>query len=353
LSIEEEFTRAVRAHERGRLAEAERGYLALTRSKPHGANHNLGMLYAATGRLEAAEAALRAAQAADPSSAETREALGLLYLGQGRYAQGWPLFEARREIARNLTPAPDLPFPEWTGQSLQGRRLLLFSEQGAGDVIMFARFAERLREMGAAAVLLVCPPALRPLFRGASVEPLDSTEAADVEADFWSLICSLPLRLGIDLDTTPPPFGFGIATGSGGGVGVVAQGAAGNARDPHRSLFGRDAAQLRRLGRDLSPEATGAGDYLETARIVAGLDLVIAVDTSVAHLAASMGKPTWVLLQARDQDWRWLAERPDSPWYPAVRLFRQRVLDDWTPVLRRVEAQLGKTPVGKAQVGEA
>ncbi|THD80582.1 MAG: hypothetical protein E7812_07590 [Phenylobacterium sp.] len=344
MSIESMFAAAHAAQMRGDFAAAARGYRGLVRSKPFAANHNLGTVLGASGDLEGAEAAYRAALVADPKAATSRHALSMLLLAQGRYAEAWPEWEARRGVADLQIPAPDLRTPEWRGEDLAGKRLLVFGEQGLGDKIMLARYFAPLKAAGAE-VVFACPPILHRLMRRLGVEPAgpEATEAS-VAADLWTLQGTLPVRFATTLETLPPPADFGLPLGSGGGVGVVPRGSTVHKNDAERSLGPRHAKRLLALGRDLRPEASGAEDFEATAEIVAGLDLVISVDTSVVHLAASMGKPTWVLLPARDTDWRWLRGREDSPWYPSARLFRQRAAGDWDPVLRRIEAALANHP---------
>lgn len=337
MSVDSMFDRAVSAHRAGNLAVAERGYRSVARFKPLEANNNLGALYTSTGKFTDSERAYRAALAADPASPDARHGLARLLLSDGRYAEGWSLYEGRRGVPSLQINAPLLPCPEWTGEPLPGKRLLVIGEQGFGDQIMFARFLEPLRTAGAE-VTYCCAPDLVPLFPGA-VPALRWSLLP--EADFWTLACSLPHRLGVTLDNLPPPYAPSVALGQGGGIGVRTSGRPTHANDAHRSLGRKEAAPLLELGLDLAPESTGAADFLETAEILAKLDLVIAVDTAVAHLAASMGKPTWILLPARDTDWRWLRKRTDSPWYPSVRLFRQTVPGQWQGVLREITAALG------------
>jgi len=339
VSIESLFAEAFAAHQRGDFARAERGYRGLIRSKPIEAQHNLGLVLGAMGKFKAAEAAFRDVLAVAPHPG-SRYALAELLLAEGRYAEGWPLLEARRDVPEMKIPRPDPGFPEWQGEDLDGKRLLVIAEQGFGDMIMLSRFLPALRARGAQ-VLFFCPDEMHRLMRRLDVTVVGSgPDPATVRSAYWVLLGSLPLRLGVTLETLTPPAGFpGLEPGSGGGVGVMAQGSRALI-DDQRSLPARYAPRLLRLGRDLSPEATGAQDFEATAEIIAGLDLVISVDTAVAHLAASLGKPTWVLLPARGADWRWLRNRDDSPWYPSARLFRQRAAGDWEPVLRRVETAL-------------
>jgi len=295
--------------------------------------HHLGVVLASLGQLDEAESLLREACKLAPRFAPAFHSLALLLLSEGRYSEGWPPYETRRLIPNNV---PKLKFksPEWKGQDVSGKHVLVVCEQGLGDEIMFSRFVPKLRELGAT-VTQVCKPPVAPLFPGAMSGFSDQYRSKP--ADFWVYVGSLPFRLGITLDNLSPPAQIPVSTSLGGGIGIVAAGSSRHGHDHLRSLSGDDAATLHSFGRDLTPEATGAKDLLETAGIIANLDLVITVDTAVAHLAGSMGKPTWVLLQRHFTDWRWLRRRIDSPWYPSIRLYRQ-MQADWGHCLRQFAA---------------
>ena len=346
------FKEANAARLAGDWAEAARRYRALAELKPSWADATLGVLYVATGRLAEAENALRAAVTADPSQAASRHSLGMLLLSLGRYAEGWPRYEARREVTALKINRPNPNYPEWRGEDLTGRRLLVVTEQGLGDQIQCARFLPELVARGAQ-VTFACAPSLAPLFGGLGVTLAPVTERfALPDADYWTLMMSLPLRLGLTLEqVSGAPYLTATGPRAAGGVGVVTHGAASHSNNRFRSLDPVAAAELRVLGRDLAPEATGARDFLDTARIVAGLDLVISVDTSVAHLAGAMGKPVWILLSAVETDWRWLRGRKDSPWYGSARLYRQAAPGDWGPVMRQVASDLAA--LGLPQAGTA
>lgn len=258
-------------------------------------------------------------------------------LADGALELGWLHYEARRTIPPLPEPVAPLPFPEWRGERLEGRRIIVVGEQGHGDQIMFARYLEPLSRLDAE-VLFVCNPPVAPLFPGAV-----SGFSRRTDADFWVHLCSLPLRLGGPI---PPPARISVPTAGGGGVGVVPDGSRLLANDENRSLRGADAERLLALGRDLRPEATGARDFLDTASIIAGLDVVISVDTAIAHLAASMGKPTLVLLPAVGVDWRWPRSGAESAWYPSVTLYRQQTPGDWSAVLEQVSADAAATLSG-------
>lgn len=265
---------------------------------------------------------------------------GLTLLAQGDYAQGLPLYEDRRggdwPVLDPPKTWPGLGCSEWTGQDLAGKHVLVFGEQGFGDQIMFARFIPALEARGAS-VTYVCGAGLDRLFPNGHV----ARKRHDFPpAHYWTLVGSLPLRLGVSVATIPAPYPLRVGRRTGAGIGVVPSGRPTHENDQQRSLGPGAAARLLALGRDLRPEATGAHDFYETAQIIAGLELVISVDTAVAHLAATMGKAVWILLPAVGTDWRWLQGASGSPWYPSARLVRQRPGETWDDVLDRLAADL-------------
>jgi tetratricopeptide (TPR) repeat protein len=331
------FQQALGAHRAGELDRAEALYRAALEDEPYKALHNLGVLYSSSGRLDEAETLLvRAAEYSGPT-AESRYSLAHVYLAQGRLAEGWPLYEARRELPRLETPLRPDDLPEWRGEPVEGKRLLVRGEQGFGDQLMFARFLPQIVAAGGRASFL-CRPRLARLFVGGL--PV-GTNLSGMRFDAWALVGSLPLRFEARLDNLPPPAPLALSVAPGGrGIGVVTRGRPTHFNDANRSLSGEAAARLGALGRDISPEATGARDFRETARIIADLELVISVDTAIAHLAATLGKPTWILLPHVGTDWRWMRGRSDSPWYPSVRLFRQPGPGRWEAVLDEVESAL-------------
>ncbi|MCR5879843.1 tetratricopeptide repeat protein [Phenylobacterium sp. J367] len=356
------FQEALARHRAGDLVGAERAYRAALAAGPNvNALGNLGLLLWRTGRLEEAEATLRAAAEAAPemaalhynlgrflhsverfpeAEARLREAirldpglpnarldLGNLQLAMGQLSEGWALFEERPE--RRNSPARQLPFPEWRGEDLAGKRLLVWREQGLGDQIFAARF---LQGTGAASVTLATLPSLSRL-----LAPLvDDVMLAvgDVffgQHDYWALPLSLPRWAA----AAQAPYLHGSPRRSGR-IGVVWRG---NPRpDPGRSLDPAQAARLLALPGAicLHPEDTGARDLQDTADLIAGLDVVVTIDTSVAHLAGAMGKRTIVLLQRYCSDWRWTLD-----WYPSVEIIKQPTPGDWAAVVDAVAARLG------------
>jgi hypothetical protein len=337
--MEMSFEAAAAAHLAGDFERAERGYLGFPTSR--NALYNLGRLYRETGRLDAAERAFGTIVAQHPGFALARRGLAMTLLAQRRYAEAWPLYEARREVLDLVPPAAG--YPEWRGEPLAGRRIVVLAEQGFGDQLMFARYLPLLSAQGAEVAVACDPRGLARLYEAAgyATQPYLRPGQPLRLADCWIYACSLPLRLGV---AAPPAadwlrLGGGQDTGRGAGTGVVARGNPDHQNDAHRSLPPDLAAELATLGRDLAPQATGARDFLETAQIVAGLERVIAVDTAVAHLAAALGKPCWVLLPRIGLDWRW-NDGVRSDWYPQARLFRQAAPGDWGGGLADLRAAL-------------
>jgi tetratricopeptide (TPR) repeat protein len=327
---------------------------------------------------EAAEISSRAL-ALYPQDAELRWNHANAQLLQGELQAGWPDHEARWEItaAAGGKPRPDFGRPRWSGrESLEGRTIFLFMEQGLGDCIQFLRYVP-LVAATAQAVLLQLPAALVPLASGL---PPNCSLVGEGEAlppfDFECALMSLPLAFGSSLDTLPRAVPYLHADpaqvqawrrrlGQAGPdrlrVGLAWSGNPDHRNDHNRSI---PLAILRRLAVagcqfvSLQPEvrASDAGalaewpalvqvadalrDFGDTAALMSALDLVISVDTSVAHLAGALAVPAWLLLPYCP-DWRWMLDREDSPWYPTARLFRQQRPGDWSPVLDRVRADLG------------
>jgi len=293
------------------------------------------------GDLDGAIARYRRCLELDPALALARHNLCIALLASGRLEEGFSLYDLRFEAGRQVVPRPRLSFPEWTGEPLEGRSILVWPEQGFGDHIMFARFVPELVRRGARVSMLVAPPLAR-LFQGLPATLIVAEGQVSIPShDAWAMAGSLPHRLGVSLETLPAAPYLPSDIG-GAGIGIMWRGNPAHGADVSRSLPVDVAQRLLALpgARSLHPDDTGARDFQDTADIVRGLRLVISVDTSVAHLAGAMGKPTWILLQARDPDWRWMLGRADSPWYPTARLFRQAAPGDWATVLDELQAAL-------------
>jgi hypothetical protein len=302
-------------------------------------------------RAEDAEAAARQALSLCPADREASFTLARALLMQGRWREGWDHYEHRPFRVRTSLRA--LPYPEWRGEPLAGKKILVWGEQGIGDEIMFSRFLPRLRELGAAGVAFACHKLnLRALAQlGADVTYSHTREQVEVPAvDYWVLVGSLPRRLGVTPETLSGAPYLTASRAGPGGVGLVGQGNPLNPVDRARSIPAPLLQQAVPEGRLLLP----AGDVQDSLEQVAGLDLLITVDTSWAHMAGALGVSCWVLLPYQNLDWRWLRERADTPWYDSVRLFRQRAPGDWAAVLADVRRALtcadypGVTPVSRA-----
>ena len=352
---------------------------------------NLGVFLATRGHEARAEACLRRALDLQRDHARARYNLAYLLLRQGRLREGWRQHEAR--YAPNL-PAPGslppaLPFPQWRGQDLAGKSLLIWPEQGLGDEIQFCRYAPLLKARGATTVTWVCREPLRRLLGTlAGVDQVLSVERAQAGVamhDYWSFALSLPLHCNTLPGRVPAtiPYLHPSATRQrlpeqhGLRVGLVWRGNPHNPCDADRSLpalstlrplWSIDGVSFVSLQKGAGTAEAAAApaempllemgsrlcDFADSASLLAQLDLLISVDTAVAHLAGAMGKPCWLLLPAYMPDWRWLSEGEQSPWYPCShRLFRQPRRGDWTSVVERLVGALAELAQRPAPALEA
>jgi hypothetical protein len=363
----------------GRFEEAVACYSDALTAKPRYAEvfNNLGGSLRALGYLEEALTCFDRALACDPEYAEAHWNRSLTQLLCGDYAQGWQGYEWRWKRRDRLAVRLDFAEPQWRGEALEGRRILLHAEQGLGDSLQFLRYVPLVQIRGGRVILEV-PSTLR---RIAALLPgiADLIIAGDARPHF-DLHCplmSLPLAFETGLESIPDAMPYlSIPTearekasafawpASGLRVGVVWAGNPNHPKDRFRSIsfsalgpllstqnvnffslqLGRDAEFAERNANIVDLGAV-IGDLADAAACVEQLDLVIAVDTSVAHLAGALGKPVWLLLP-KDPDWRWLVGREDSPWYPTARLFRQAGVGNWSEVIARVAAELRNAVAG-------
>jgi tetratricopeptide (TPR) repeat protein len=331
------------------------------------AHNNLGNILLATGRPTEADEAYSRAIDSKAGYAQARLNRGLARLLMGEFETGWDDFESRWQTSDFPTGKPKFAQPEWIGDDLRGRALLVYYEQGLGDTIQFSRYLPLLAARGGR-VLFVFPRELRALFSGLAgvtlIDPDGPMPPFDVHAPLMSLprLCATRLQnIPCEMSYLPrhPVSRFPLAprTPDRMRVGVVWAGGARHPKDLLRSLTAQQlvpafraascdffslqtpprAAELKALPADVRVEDVGSGlrDFADTAAIMEQLDLVISADTSPLHLAGMLGRPTWGLLPFIP-DWRWLLHREDSPWYPTMRLFRQTTLGDWTGVVDRV-----------------
>lgn len=319
--------------------------------------NSLGMVLTRRGEIEPARAAFAEAVAIAPAHAHARKNLGMMELLTGDFEAGWRDYAARHR-ADGTRRLPGVP--EWRGEGLYGRRLVVTAEQGLGDTIQFVRFLPRLGALGAR-VTFLAPPALAELV--ATVPDAGRVVAAGGRAPKADLQCALmdiPGLLKIGRDGIPSSVPYLYADremalpkrrAGAFAVGVVWRGNPRHRGDRHRSLAaarlltlaGLEGVQLYSLQVDdpLPARARREGvvdlsgrlkSFADTAAAIMALDLVVSVDTAVAHLAGALGRPVSVLLPA-GPDWRWQMERSDSPWYPTMTLFRQPAPGDWdTPL---------------------
>jgi tetratricopeptide (TPR) repeat protein len=368
----------------GRLSEALESFIrSAVLNGMSAENHtNMGIVLKSLGRHREAAASFDRALAYKPDDPSAKFALAFLYLTLGDFARGLPLYEARFEVPALGNPARHFSAPRWNGtEPLAGKTLLVHAEQGLGDVIQFCRYLPLLAAQGASvvfevmpslkALLRTLPAAIRLVGRGEPLPPVD----------YYCPLLSLPLAFDTRLDTIPAQVPYLAAeqprTASwmqrlgalpGLRVGIAWQGnlaverliwARGRsiplaaleplAQLPGVSLVslqkGPGLEQLRNVPFadqiiDLSADLDrGPYSFLDTAAVMAGLDLVISSDTSIAHLAGALGRPVWTVLAA-SPEWRWGLERSDCPWYPSMRLFRQTVDGDWNTVVAAIAQAL-------------
>ncbi len=341
---------------------------------------NRGVVLAGMQRNEAAVESFDRAIALRPDYAAAHWNQGLCWLALGRLDLGWKLFEWRKRLPMPLGNRM-FPQPVWLGrESIAGKTLFIHWEQGFGDTLQFCRYAGMVRALGAQVVMSVQDPLLRLIGAlGAGVEVVGGDERP-AAFDFHCPMMSLPLALGTTLETVPGPLRYlsvdpaAVAAWRGRMAGLAGLRVglcwAGNALRPSPSARlldrrrsvglaqlaplagvlgvqfvslqkGNAAAQAAApdVGVSLHDWTDELGDFADTAALIEALDLVITVDTSVAHVAGALGKPVWILNRF-DGCWRWLLDRDDSPWYPTARLFRQPAPGDWDSVIAAVAAAL-------------
>jgi Flp pilus assembly protein TadD len=358
----------------GSLVEAERSYRRALALRPDSSDTwcNLGNALRDDRRYDEALACYDRALDLNPGFAEVHFNRAWILLLREQFKEGWLEYEWRlRQPAWVAGAHGRIALPQWQGEPFPGRRLLVYDEQGFGDSIQFARYLPLVKALGGS-VIFETRPELLPLFR--TLQGVDrlvarrSIARPAAEADAYVALLSLPRLFGTDARTVPwagpyvkadpfrrerwgarlggPAFRIGIAW-------------SGSQVDPLRACPPAFFALLRRfpgiglysLQKDLPPAAGVkdiAGivhlggefnDFADTAAVIDHLDLVVSVDTAVAHLSGAMGKPTWLLLPYT-ADWRWLEKREKTPWYPTMRLFRQKNWGDWQEVFDRVATDL-------------
>ena len=362
----------------GRLEVALELYSRAAAGAPrwHLPHFNAGIILLRMGRDEEALHALLRSVDRKPDCWKSHFNLALLYLRHGRFTEGWRHYDWRFQAGGHPAIRAGRPQPLWDGRRLDGETVLLCAEQGLGDVIQFLRFAPAMGNRGAR-LLLECPAPLRtlvadlPWFAG-TVDPADPC----TEADYQFPLMSVPRLLGERFDPSPLPFPYLKAPSPTAGschpllahrdrkIGIAWTGDHENPFNPIRSCRPEDFYPLTRIPETRLyslqfqdgglPLATlsengiqslgpALGDFAQTAARLNDLDLVITVDTALAHLAGALGHETWLLL-SRPCDWRWSVEGTTTVWYPNLRLFRQTCPGDWAELFERVTQALGRSP---------
>ena len=332
---------------------------------------DLGFVLYGLGEVAEAADCFHRLRALQPDSAEATANLGIIHLLQGDLAAGWAEYESRLKVG--IGDDRKLVQRRWKGEPLAGERILLYAEQGFGDTLQFVRYVPLVAARGGEVVLEVQPSLHRLLSRTDGASQVLSRGETLPEFTWQCSLLSLPLAFGTELNTIPMRVPYVCPDpaqvqvwqqrlqGNTRRVGLVWGGNPAMQRDRLRSIplelllpvmkvpgttfyslqVGSASEQVKRMPPDarlidLAPELK---DFADTAAIVANLDLVICIESSVAHLAGAMGKPVWIMVN-KGCDWRWFLERKDSPWYPTARLFRQTAVGGWQEVVNLIELEL-------------
>lgn len=367
------FNRGYALQELTRFEEALQDYqVALSLDPTHdGALCNAAVVLQWLGRHYEAPAYYQKLVKYYPNDADAQLNLSIASLIVGDFATGLPLQEWRWQVKIFDMYKPHFKEPLWLGQtSLKDKTLLLYVEQGLGDIIQFSRYAKCAANQGARVILGCVPPSLESLLSQLdAVDQLIVTGQALPPFDYYCPLFSAPLAFNTRLDTIPnenylasdPARTMSWQRRIGHKrlprVGVVWSGSVLHKGDKYRSIALEQFAQLFTIKAEffcLQQEIRASDqrvfnqcqnvhfvgndlhDFSDTAALLELMDIVITVDTSVAHLAGAMGKPVWVMVPW-NPDWRWLLDRDDSPWYPSMRLFRQPAVGDWLSVIRIVK----------------
>lgn len=359
--------------ERGLMTQALHHFEFLYQKYPEHANaiNGLASCYLAIGEYQKAKKFFELSLEKDSTSHVAHTNLGIVLLLLGDFAQGWQEYAYR---LKRKGVGRDLPTPAWQQEPLEGKRLFIHAEQGAGDVIQFFRYVPYLKTLGAEIIIEVLPELYTLFYAQNCVDMVIKIYDKIPKHDYHVSLLSLPGIFNTDAKTIPRMIPYlhvpdsymrkwqeRIPNSERLKIGIVWAGNPGHANDANRSIpllsflpilqienidfyslqkkFGLE--QLAQLPSQINLVNLDADifEYADTAACIMQLDLVITVDTSVAHLAGALGKPVWTLLTFVP-DWRWQLKRDDSPWYPTMRLFRQPLISDWPTVIEQVAESL-------------
>ena len=340
------------------------------------AHYNRALLLQDCSRWEAALASYNQAILVDPGSADAQYNRSLALLFQGDFENGWRNYEWRWKNASRLSFGKPRNFTEplWLGEeSIAGKRLLLYSEAGLGDTLQFCRYVALGAARGAIVLLEVQPPLLGLLANLAGASQVVAAGSPLPSFDYQCPLMSLPLAFKTTLDTIPAAAKYLhseeskvarwralLGERSRPRIGLVWSGNPNNTIDHRRSIrladwvahlprefeyfcLQKDVREADRAALKSSPSIVwfddSLMDFANTAALCECLDVVITVDTSIAHLSGALGRPTWVLLPF-NPDWRWMRDRDDSPWYRSAKLYRQNAAGNWHEVFARIASDL-------------
>lgn len=337
--------------------------------------NNYGNVLRECGRPDRAIPFLETALKIIPDQSTANFNLAVAYLLAGDYARGWLQYETRWNFEHLAGTLPKFEQPRWTGQDLKGKTILVLGEQGHGDNIQFARFLYHLNTALGAEIIFQTTDALVPLFVSETIKQTIGFLEMPEEFDYWIPIMSIPAVVGLTLENIPQTLGYITANtklASEWGkllgpktklrVGFCWSGRRDSWINRHKAMPFVEMLTLIKqnpdyewinLQADCTPEEeqiliacnvkTYSGyikSFNDTAALIHNLDVVLSVDTAVAHLAGALARPTWIMLNAYALDWRWLLNRDDSPWYPSARLFRQPAMGDWASVTKKIHQYL-------------
>lgn len=333
--------------------------------------NNYGNVLRELGRPDRAVPFLETAIKIIPDQSTANFNLAVAYLLMGDYQRGWAQYEWRWKFEHLNGQLPNFEQPRWTGQDLKDKTILILGEQGHGDNIQFIRFLIHIKSLGAR-IVLQTTDALVPLFTSGAIDATIGFLDPVPEFDYWIPIMSIPGVLNVNLDNLPQQLSYitpnaelakvwGARLGPKKRlrVGFCWSGRRDSWINRHKSMSFETMLDLIKQNPDYewvnlqtdcsADEAkilanTGVtcypgliGSFNDTAALINNLDVVLSVDTAVAHLAGALGRPTWIMLSQYALDWRWLLNRDDSPWYPSARLFRQPTMGDWSSVTSKVD----------------
>lgn len=372
-TIPEIFQKAVEQFYACKLDTAEKYCNKILKQQPDQADvlHLLGVIAHRRNQQDKALAYIRKALEIHPLAASFRHSLGMILLLMGQFREGWQAYEWRLEVPAFRYRKLNRPY--WNGEPLDGKSLLVLSEQGYGDTIQFMRYLTHINH-GVDKIIFACPvPLLHLVPKIPNISLITSTITPVTKFDLHVSLLSLPHIFRTDLHNIPPPCNFFHVDeklihkwakkiqSDNFRIGIVWAGRRSHENDLNRSCHLSDFAPLINIpnvqfyslqkewtedelaktpkGMALNLLGGGFANFSDTAAAITHLDLIITVDTAVAHLAATLGKETWILLPYVP-DWRWLMDKSDTPWYSTVRLFRQEKIGDWKSLFQQVALAL-------------